>query len=88
MTSLLLKLLCWPFKSKKKKGPNPRDFEHRCAFPSQLNYKGLDYGRGEEVEVPMSSGRVGIFKCNSTPCFGDTGQRSWHFTFLRYKDEV
>lgn len=64
------------------------DFEHRCCFRHQINYKGLKHGNGEIVEVPMRSGKIGLYKVNSDRyniAFDDTGQRNWKFEFQRYK---
>ena len=64
------------------------DFEHRCCFRAQLNYKGLTHGNGEIVEVPMQSGKIGLYKVVSERyniAFEDTGQRNWKFEFQGYK---
>lgn len=64
------------------------DFEHRCCFRAQLDYKGLLHGNGEIVEVPMQSGKTGLYKVESERyniAFEDTGQRNWKFEFQGYK---
>ncbi len=66
------------------------DFEHRCCFRHQLNYKGLRKGNGEIVEVPMESGKIGLYKIISerySLIFEDTGQRNWKFEFQGYKGD-
>jgi hypothetical protein len=81
----------------KKKITNPRkaakkfnlDFEHRCCFRNQLNYKGLRNGNGEIVEVLMQSRKIGLYKVTSERynyAFEDTGQRNWKFEFQGYKE--
>lgn len=71
----------------KKESPDTShlDFRHGCCWRHQLFYKGLGYGQGEEVEVSMKSGRVAVYKCTTTNLPGNTGQKDWLFTFLRYK---
>jgi len=66
------------------------DFEHRCCFRGQLDYKDLIDGNGEIVEVPMESGKIGLYKVTSeryNVLFDDTGQRNWFFKFLRYRKQ-
>lgn len=65
------------------------DFEHRCVFIEQLSaYRGLKQGDGETVEVPMESGKIGLYEVTSERyniVFDDTGQRNFYFKFLKYK---
>jgi len=64
------------------------NFSHRCCFKQQMNYKGLRYGDGEMVEVPMKSGKVGLYRVTSERyniLFDNTGQRNWYFEFINYK---
>lgn len=69
-------------------GKKRLNFEHRCCFPEQLNYKGFRNGSGELVEVPMESGKIGIYKVTSeryNTIFDYTGQRNFFFKFIKYK---
>lgn len=65
------------------------DFEVRCAFIEQVSpmCRGLKYGIGEVVEVPMKSGRVALYKVTGERycyVFKDTGQKNWKFEFQGY----
>ena len=77
-----------------KPEPHPLDFEHRCCFREQVVNigRGLQQGQGEEVVVPMRSGRDAIYSVTSTPyntmIWDQTDQRNWRFEFLRYADEI
>jgi hypothetical protein len=64
------------------------DFEHRCCFWEQV----CKIARGirgdwsdQDVEVPMRSGQTAIYRLTKHDNnYGGTGQKDWHFTFLRY----
>lgn len=70
---------------------HPMDFGFRCVFESQLDrnhYRGLKNGNGL-VEVPLQSGRVGIYKVFSERydyLFSDTGQKNFYFVFIKIKE--
>lgn len=64
------------------------DFEHKCVFRNQLSYRGLSKGNGEIIEVPMESGKWGLYKVTSERyniMGDDTGQRNFYFKLLKYK---
>lgn len=64
------------------------DFNHKCLFNHQLSYSGLNYGNGEIAEVPMESGKTGLYQVISdSSTYNGTGQRDWYFTFMGYKED-
>jgi len=71
--------------------PHYNDFEYRCKFKEQISHigKGIRNGTGEEVEIPMKSGKVAKYRLYAedyNPIFDNTGQKNWYFNFIEYKN--
>jgi hypothetical protein len=61
------------------------DFEVGCIFDRSLKY----YGNANNkvlCRIQMKSGRVAEYLPTITKYWGDTGQKSWKFEFIRYLD--
>jgi len=95
MSLLICLLSVYSLKDKKsvknKKGDYGRDFTINCVFDDQIKYKKIhNSGSSGTCIVPMESGRIALyeFKCDERNMgWSDTGQKNWHFEFIKFIDE-
>src|SRR5271154_5373961 len=69
------------------------DFTCKCCFREQVKDigTGIKNGNGEIAEIPMKSGKIGLYKVTaerfSNMSSDPPAQYNWSFEFQGYKDE-